>query len=58
MDEKNIIIIKKSDNNYNIRYKKPLVNNDGSDAGWLYVDVQNARLNDDNVYIIEPTTAN
>ena len=34
-------------------YKKRLINNDGSDAGWLYTDVPNARLNENGKYVIE-----
>lgn len=58
MREEDIIIIKKLDGNYNIKYKKPLLNSDGDNVGWLYVDVPNVRLNDDNVYVIEPNAAN
>ena len=58
MDEKDIIIIKKSDGNYNIKYKKPLLNNDGSDAGWLYIDVPNARLDENDKYVIETLKEN
>lgn len=43
----------KSDGNYHVMYKKRLLNNDGSDVGWLYTDVPNARLNDNGKYIIE-----
>ena len=41
------------DGNYHVMYKKRLLNDDGSDAGWLYTDVPNARLNDNGKYIIE-----
>lgn len=41
------------DGNYHVMYKKRLLNNDGSDAGWLYTDVPNVRLNDNGKYIIE-----
>lgn len=58
MIEEDVIIIKKQDGNYNIKYKKPLLNSDGNNVGWLYVDVPNAILNDDNVYVIEPNAAN
>lgn len=54
VNEEKAIIEKKPDDNYHVVYKKRLLSNDGSDVGWLYVDVPNARLNDDNVYIIEP----
>ena len=53
VNEEKAIIEKKPDDNYHVVYKKRLLSNDGSDVGWLYVDVSNARLNDDNVYIIE-----
>lgn len=58
MIEEDVIIIKKQDGNYNIKYKKPLLNSDGNNVGLLYVDVPNAILNDDNVYVIEPNAAN
>lgn len=58
MIEEDVIIIKKQDGNYNIKYKKPLLNSDGNNVDWLYVDVPNAILNDDNVYVIEPNAAN
>ena len=41
------------DGNYHVMYKKRLLNNDGSDAGWLYTDVPNVRLNDNGKYIID-----
>ena len=41
------------DGNYHVMYKKRLLNDDGSDAGWIYTDVPNARLNDKGKYIIE-----
>lgn len=41
------------DGNYHVMFKKRLLNNDGSDVGWLYTDVPNARLNDNGKYIIE-----
>ena len=42
------------DGNYHVMYKKRLLNDDGSDAGWLYTDVPNARLNENGKYVIEP----
>ena len=44
---------KKPDGNYHVMYKKHMINADGSDAGWLYTDVPNVRLNDNGKYIIE-----
>ena len=44
----------KPDGNYHVMYKKHMINNDGSDAGWLYTDVPNARLNENGKYVIEP----
>ena len=41
------------DGNYHVMCKKRLLNNDGSDVGWIYTDVPNARLNDNGKYIIE-----
>ena len=46
-------IEKKPDGNYHVMYKKHMINNDGSDAGWLYTDVPNARLNENGKYVIE-----
>ena len=43
----------KPDGNYHVMYKKHMINEDGSDAGWLYTDVPNVRLNDNGKYIIE-----
>ena len=43
----------KPDGNYHVMYKKRLLNNDGSDAGWLYTDVPNARLDENGKYVIE-----
>ena len=31
-----------------------MINNDGSDAGWLYTDIPNVRLNENGKYVIEP----
>lgn len=41
------------DGNYHVMYKKRLLNNDGSDAGWLYTDVPNVRLDEHDKYVIE-----
>ena len=46
-------IEQKPDGNYHVMYKKRLINNDGSDAGWLYTDVPNVRLNENGKYVIE-----
>lgn len=53
-DEEMAIIIPKSDGTYNIQCKKRLLNNDGSDAGWLYTDIPNVKLNENGKYVIEP----
>lgn len=52
--EEYAIVTLKSDVNYKIRMKKKLINVDGSDAGWLYYDIPNARLDEHGKYIIEP----
>ena len=41
------------DGNYHVMYKKRIINADGSDAGWLYTDVPNAKLNENGKYVIE-----
>ena len=41
------------DGNYHVMSKKRLLNNDGSDAGWLYTDVPNVKLNENAKYVIE-----
>lgn len=46
-------IEKQSDGNYHILFKKHMINNDGSDAGWLYTDVPNVKLNENGKYVIE-----
>lgn len=46
-------IEQKPDGNYHVMFKKRLLNNDGSDAGWLYTDIPNARLNENGKYVIE-----
>lgn len=48
------IVTLKPDGNYSIKLKRKLINNDGSDAGWLYYDIPNARLDDKGRYIVEP----
>ena len=40
--------------NYHVMYKKHMINEDGSDAGWLYTDVPNVRLDEHDKYVIEP----
>lgn len=52
--EEYAIVTLKSDGNYKIRMKKKLINADGSDAGWLYHDIPNARLDEHDKYVIEP----
>ena len=47
------VIEKQSDDNYHIVIKKHMINSDGSDAGWLYTDVPNTRLNENGKYVIE-----
>ena len=39
--------------NYHVMYKKHMINEDGSDAGWLYTDVPNVRLDENGKYVIE-----
>lgn len=41
------------DGYYHIMCKKHMINNDGSDAGWLYMDIPNVRLNENGKYVIE-----
>lgn len=53
IDEECWAIEQKPDSNYHIMCKKRLLNNDGSDAGWLYTDIPNARLNENGEYVIE-----
>ena len=52
-DEECWTMEQKPDGNYHVMYKKDMINNDGSDAGWLYTDVPNARLNENGKYVIE-----
>ena len=52
-DEECWTMEKKPDGNYHVMYKKHIINADGSDAGWLYTDVPNVRLNENGKYIIE-----
>ena len=54
IDEECWTMEQKPDGNYHVMYKKKLLNNDGSDAGWLYTDVPNARLDEHDKYVIEP----
>lgn len=53
INEECAVIEKQSDGNYHILFKKHMINNDGSDAGWLYTDVPNVRLNENGKYVIE-----
>ena len=41
------------DGYYHIMCKRHMINNDGSDAGWLYTDIPNVRLNENGKYVIE-----
>ena len=52
--EEYAIVTLKPDGNYKIWLKKKLINADGSDAGWLYYDIPNARLDEYDKYVIEP----
>lgn len=54
INEECATIEKRSDGNYHIVIKKHMINNDGSDAGWLYYDIPNARLDEYDKYVIEP----
>lgn len=51
-------IEQQTDGNYHIMYKKRMIHDDGSDAGWLYTDIPNVRLNDDDIYVVEPIEEN
>ena len=53
-DEECWTMEQKPDGNYHVVCKKRLLNNDGSDAGWLYTDIPNVRLNENGKYVIEP----
>lgn len=53
INEECAVIEKRSDGNYHIIYKKRMINNDGSDVGWLYYDIPNARLDEHDKYVIE-----
>ena len=53
IDEECWTIEKQPDGNYHVMYKKHMIDADGSDAGWLYTDVPNVRLNENGKYIIE-----
>lgn len=53
VNEEKAIIEKKPDGNYHVVCKKRLLNNDGSDTGWLYTDIPNVRLNENGKYVIE-----
>ena len=54
IDEECWTIEQKPDGNYHVMSKKRMLNNDGSDAGWLYTDVPNVRLDEHDKYVIEP----
>ena len=53
IDEECWTIEQQSDGNYHVMSKKRLLNDDGSDAGWLYTDIPNVRLNENGKYVIE-----
>ena len=53
-DEECWTMEQKLDGNYHVMYKKQLLNNDGSNTGWLYTDVPNVRLDEHDKYVIEP----
>lgn len=53
IDEECAVVEKRSNSNYHIVIKKHVLNNDGSDAGWLYTDIPNVRLNENGKYVIE-----
>ena len=42
-----------SEGNYHVMYKKHMINEDDSDAGWLYTDIPNVRLDEHGKYVIE-----
>lgn len=58
IDEECAAVEKQLDGNFHVLFKKRMLNNDGSDVGWLYTDIPNVRLNDDNLYVIESKSAN
>lgn len=53
IDEECWTIEQTSDGNYHVMSKKRMLNDDGSDAGWLYTDIPNVRLNENGKYVIE-----
>ena len=53
-DEECWTMEQKPDGNYHVMSKKRMLNNDGSDAGWLYTDIPNVRSDEHDKYIIEP----
>lgn len=53
VNEECAVVEKRSNSNYHIIIKKYMINNDGSDAGWLYADIPNVRLNENGKYVIE-----
>lgn len=54
IDEECWAIEQKSDGNYHVMCKKRLLNNNGSNDSWLYMDIPNVILNDNGKYVIEP----
>ena len=54
IDEECWTIEQKPDGSYHVMSKKRMLNDDGSDAGWLYTDIPNARLDEYGKYVIEP----
>ena len=52
-DEECWTMEQKPDGNYHVMYKKHMINEDGSDAGWLYTDIPNVRLNENGKHVIE-----
>ena len=53
IDEECWTMEQQPDGNYHVMRKKRLLNNDGSNAGWLYTDIPNIRLNENGEYVIE-----
>ena len=53
IDEECWTMEQKPDGNYHVMYKKHMINEDDSDAGWLYTDIPNVRLNENGKYVIE-----
>lgn len=53
INEECAAIEQQPDGNYHIIAKKYMINNDGSEDGWLYTDIPNVRLNENGKYVIE-----